>query len=270
MLHCAVYLSANRLAPPPFVLRCLAALCIAASKDLLKSVTESELSKVSVLVGPFGVNVSVLGSPGRSVNAWGLLPARAALHDAQARVSACLQAVCHSASCQRTILLHRQKRSRSTLYLPPMKIQDAVFDILHVESMRAFCADVARRPVADERGCFLIHASCLSLKVPDEFPRLRKTLASRWLFGPKSMSESRRNSQWMETRERNHAHAKVHGSARRLAWLDFATCMVQLAEVHGSASGVAWMDLKTAIYRSKMARPHARPAHHRAESPLIP
>ena len=47
------------------------------------------------------------------------------------------------------------------------------------------------------------------------------------------MSEGRRNIQWMETRELNHARANLHGSARQLAWLDFATCMVQLAEVHG-------------------------------------
>ena len=35
------------------------------------------------------------------------------------RVSACSQAVCCPSSCQRTTLLHRQKRSRSTLYLAP-------------------------------------------------------------------------------------------------------------------------------------------------------
>ena len=56
----------------------------------------------------------------------------------------------------------------------------------------------------------------------------------------------------METRERNHAHAKVHGSARQLAWLDFATCMVQLSEVHGSAFVVAWMDSKSPILASKI------------------
>ena len=35
----------------------------------------------------------------------------------QAHVLACLQVVFHPSSCQRTTLLHRQKRSRSTLYL---------------------------------------------------------------------------------------------------------------------------------------------------------
>ena len=53
---------------------------------------------------------------------------------------------------------------------------------------------------------------------------LRK-VASRWPFGPKSMSESRRNSQWMETHKRNHAHANLHGSARQLAWLDLKTAI---------------------------------------------
>ena len=56
----------------------------------------------------------------------------------------------------------------------------------------------------------------------------------------------------METRERNHALANLHGSARQLAWLDFATCMVQLSEVHGSAFVVAWMDSKSPILASKI------------------
>ena len=56
-------------------------------------------------------------------------------------------------------------------------LQDAVFDILHVESMRVLRAHVARRLAAGERDCFPIHALCLSLKVPGKFPRPRKTLA---------------------------------------------------------------------------------------------
>ena len=62
----------------------------------------------------------------------------------------------------------------------------------------------------------------------------------------------------------------LHGWTSRLAWLDSRKCMVGLSEVHGSAFGVAWMDLKTAIYRPKMTRPHARPAHHRGGEPTMP
>ena len=89
---------------------------------------------------------------------------------------------------------------------------------------------------------FPAHANVLFLKEARPIPDTPKTLASGMPFGPKSMSESRRNIQWMETPKRNHAHANLHGWARELAWLDFATCMVQLAEVHGSASSVAWLD----------------------------
>ena len=63
---------------------------------------------------------------------------------------------------------------------------------------------------------------------------------------------------------------EVHGWTSQLAWFRSPKCMVGLPEVHGSASGVAWLDLKTAIYRPKMTRPHARPAHHRAASPPMP
>ena len=56
----------------------------------------------------------------------------------------------------------------------------------------------------------------------------------------------------METRKLNHALANLHGFAQQLAWLDFATCMVQLAEVHGSAFVVAWLDLKSPILASKI------------------
>ena len=48
----------------------------------------------------------------------------------------------------------------------------------------------------------------------------------------------------METCERNHALANLHGSARQLAWLDFATCMVPLAEVHGWTSRSAWFGFR--------------------------
>ena len=42
---------------------------------------------------------------------------RARRYTTQAHVLACLQVVFHSASCQRTTLLHRQRKSSSTLYL---------------------------------------------------------------------------------------------------------------------------------------------------------
>ena len=51
----------------------------------------------------------------------------------------------------------------------------------------------------------------------------------------------------MEMRERNHAHANLHGSARQLAWLDSATCMVGLAKVHGWTRQSAWLDFATCM-----------------------
>ena len=82
-------------------------------------------------------------------------------------------------------------------------LQDAVFDILNVESARVLLAHVTLRPAEGEGDGFLVYALCLSLKVPGEFPRLRKALASTLPFGPKTMSGSRRKFQWIETRKRN-------------------------------------------------------------------
>ena len=70
----------------------------------------------------------------------------------------------------------------------------------------------------------------------------------------KSMSESRRNIQWMETRVRNHALANLHGSTRELAWLGFATCMVQLAQVHGWTFKIAWFNFRRCIDGLKIAQ----------------
>ena len=66
---------------------------------------------------------------------------------------------------------------------------------LHVESVRVLRAHIARRPAAGERDCFLIHALCLSLKVPGEFPRLRKTLALTLALPPKSRKIIKNKSQ---------------------------------------------------------------------------
>ena len=66
---------------------------------------------------------------------------------------------------------------------------------LHVESVRVLRAHIARRPAAGERDCFLIHASCLSLKVPGEFPRPRKTLALTLALPPKSRKIIKNKSQ---------------------------------------------------------------------------
>ena len=51
---------------------------------------------------------------------------RARRYTTQAHVLACLQVVFHSASCQRTALLHRQK-SRSTLYLTLFDVDYRLF-----------------------------------------------------------------------------------------------------------------------------------------------
>ena len=45
------------------------------------------------------------------------------------------------------------------------------------------------------RDCFLIHASCLSLKVPGEFPRPRKTLALTLALPPISLKINKNKSQ---------------------------------------------------------------------------
>ena len=108
--------------------------------------------------------------------------------------------------------------------------------------MRVLRANVAPRPAAGERDCFLIHALCLSLKVPGGFPRLRKTLASTLALPPdlrqkveKSFNGLKRGSATMHSRTCMVGLGNFHGSALRLPWLDFATSMVQLSEMHGSA-----------------------------------
>ena len=63
----------------------------------------------------------------------------------------------------------------------------------------------------------------------------------------RSMSESLRNIQWIDSLKRNHALANLHGSARQLAWFDFATCMVPLTEVHGWTSRSAWFGFRRCI-----------------------
>ena len=57
---------------------------------------------------------------------------------------------------------------------------------------------------------------------------------------------------WAKTHVRKLKKVSMDGYARQLAWLDFATCMVQLSEVHGSAFVVAWMDSKSPIFASKI------------------
>ena len=61
------------------------------------------------------------------------------------------------------------------------------------------------------------------------------------------MSESRRKFQWIETRKRNHALANLHGSARQLAWLDFATCMVPLPALHGWTKNAYYIGVDFAL-----------------------
>ena len=77
----------------------------------------------------------------------------------------------------------------------------------------------------------------------------------------------------METCERNHALANLHGSARQLAWLDFATCMVPLAEMHGSTSGVASNGHKSGSRHPVIAPCHcqtAQGATRQLRTPKIP
>ena len=80
------------------------------------------------------------------------------------------------------------------------------------------------------------------VECPGRIPETTKDIGADIGLAARSMSENSRNIQWMETRERNHAHANLHGSARQLAWLDFATCMVGLRNLHGSARRNAWLD----------------------------
>ena len=81
-------------------------------------------------------------------------------------------------------------------------LEDAVFDILLVESMRVFRANVVLRPSAGEGDCFLVHALCLSLKVPGPFRRLRKTLASTLPLPPDLCQKCEEIFQWIEARKR--------------------------------------------------------------------
>ena len=90
-------------------------------------------------------------------------------------------------------------------------------------------------------------------------PETPKGIGVGFGVAAKSMSESRRKFQWMETRKRNHARANLHGSTRQLAWMDSRKCMVGLSEVHGCASGVAWMDFQSAIWAPKRHTQHPAP-----------
>ena len=62
----------------------------------------------------------------------------------------------------------------------------------------------------------------------------------------------------MEAYKLNHAHAKVHGSVRELAWLGFATCMVQLPQVHGWTFRIAWFSFRRCMGGLKIPQSNGR------------
>ena len=82
-------------------------------------------------------------------------------------------------------------------------LQDAVLHISFVESIWVLRANVAPRPASGEGDCLLVHASCLSLKVPGPFRRLRKTLASTLPLPPDLCQKCEEIFQWIEARKRN-------------------------------------------------------------------
>ena len=68
---------------------------------------------------------------------------RARRYTTQAHVLACLQVVFHSASCQRTTLLHRQRKSSSTLYLTLLVCVNGVFLPVVLLPRRRMCGKFA-------------------------------------------------------------------------------------------------------------------------------
>ena len=85
------------------------------------------------------------------------------------------------------------------------RLEDAVFDIFFVESVRVFRANAAPRPAAGEGDGFLLHALCLSLKAPgvDSRDYERKTLASTLPLPPDLCQKCEEIFQWIEARKRN-------------------------------------------------------------------
>ena len=126
------------------------------------------------------------------------------------------------------------------------------------------CANVAPRPAAGERDCFLIHALCLSLKVPGEFPRPRKTLALTLALPPnlcKKVQEIfngwKRTSGTMHTRKCMVPLGNLHGWTRASAWFRSPKCMVPLPALHGWTQKDRFWHQKVmlAIHRKSIAQP---------------